>query len=90
MTLLGFSHFFAQLILSDHLGGRDYTGHALDQIQGRGLTPTVVENTIQSGQKIPGKVPGTTAHYDPVNDVAVITDTTSGRVVTAAPGRIKQ
>ncbi|MFM6071572.1 MAG: DUF4258 domain-containing protein, partial [Dolichospermum sp.] len=70
--------------------GREYSGHALDQIQGRGLTPSVVENTIQSGQVIPGKIPGTTAHYDSINNVTVITDTASGRVVTAAPGRIKQ
>jgi hypothetical protein len=73
-----------------NVGGRDYTGHALDQIQGRGLTPSVVENTIQSGQEIPGKIPGTTAYYDSVNNVTVITDTVSGRVITAAPGRIKQ
>ncbi|WP_353928955.1 hypothetical protein WJM97_11505 [Okeanomitos corallinicola TIOX110] len=72
------------------IGGREYSGHALDQIQGRGLTPSVVENTIQSGQQIPGKIPGTTAYYDSINNVTVITDTASGRVVTDAPGRIKQ
>jgi hypothetical protein len=72
------------------IGGREYSGHALDQIQGRGLTPSVVENTIRSGQTIPGKIPGTTAHFDPVNKVTVVTDTVSGRVVTAAPGKIKQ
>jgi hypothetical protein len=73
-----------------NIGGRDYTGHSLDQMQGRGLTPSVVENTIQSGQAIPGKIPGTTAYYDNINNVTVITDTVSGRVITAAPGRIKQ
>jgi RHS repeat-associated protein len=73
-----------------NIGGRDYTGHALDQMQGRGLNSSVVENTIQNGQSIPGKIPGTTAHYDSVNNVTVITDTVSGRVVTAAPGKIKQ
>jgi hypothetical protein len=73
-----------------NIGGRDYTGHSLDQMQGRGLTPSVVENTIQSGQAIPGKIPGTTAYYDNINNVTVITDTGSGRVITAAPGRIKQ
>src|SRR5262249_27549236 len=31
------------------IGGRDYTGHALDQMQNRGLTPTVIENTINTG-----------------------------------------
>lgn len=73
-----------------NIGGRDYTGHALDQMQGRGLNSSVVENAIQNGQSIAGKIPGTTAHYDSVNNVTVITDTSSGRVVTAAPGKIKQ
>ena len=73
-----------------NIGGRDYTGHALDQMQRRGLKPSVIENTIQSGQKITGKTPGTTAYYDSVNNVTVITDTASGRVVTAAAGRIRQ
>jgi RHS repeat-associated protein len=72
------------------IGGREYSGHALDRMQERGLTPSVVENTINHGQSIPGKIPGTTAHYDPVNHVTVITDTASGRVVTTAPGQIKQ
>ncbi len=72
------------------IGGREYSGHALDQMQGRGLTPSVVENTVQAGQSMPGKRAGTTAHYDSVNNVTVITDTATGRVITAAPGRIKQ
>jgi hypothetical protein len=50
----------------------------------------VVENTIQNGTSIPGKMPGTTAHYDSVNNITVITDTGSGRVVTVAPGQIRQ
>ena len=70
--------------------GRNYSGHAIDRIQERGFTPSVVENTIQSGQSIPGKIPGTTSHYDPVNDITVITDTDSGRVITIGHGQIKQ
>jgi hypothetical protein len=70
--------------------GRDYSSHAIDRIQERGFTPSVVENTIQSGQSIPGKMPGTTSHYDPVNNVTVITDTASGRVITMTYGEIKQ
>ena len=74
----------------DVIGGREYSGHALDRIQGRGLTPSVVENAIKSGQSIPGKIPGTTAYYDSVNNVTVITDTKTGRIITAAPVKIKQ
>jgi hypothetical protein len=72
------------------IGGRDYTGHALDGMQSDGLTPSAIENTISGGVSTPGKVPGTTAFYDPANDVTVITDTSSGRVVTASRGQIKQ
>lgn len=38
------------------IGGREYSGHALDRMQGRGLTPSVIENTIATGKKIPGKI----------------------------------
>lgn len=72
------------------IGDRDYSGHAIDRIQGRGFILSVVENTIQSGQSMPGKIPGTTSHYDPVNDITVITDTDSGRVITISHGQIKQ
>jgi hypothetical protein len=72
------------------VGGRQYSGHALDRMQEQGMVPTVVENAIQSGQKTTGKIPGTTAYYDSVNDLTVITDTASGRVVTAKYGYIKQ
>ena len=30
-------------------GSRDYSGHALDQMQGRGITPSTVENAINNG-----------------------------------------
>ena len=73
-----------------NIGGRDYSGHAIDRIQERGFTPSVVENTIQSGQSMLGKRPGTTCHYDPANDITVITDTDSGRVITIGHGQIKQ
>jgi RHS repeat-associated protein len=72
------------------IGGRDFSGHAIDQMQARGVPPSVVENTIKCGRQEVGKVAGTTAYYDPVNKVTVITDASSGRVVTVSTGRIKQ
>ncbi len=63
-------------------GGRDYTGHAFDRMQGRGQTPSVVENTIQTGKTTSGSTPGTTMYSDPVNGTTVITDTATGRVIT--------
>ena len=72
------------------VAGREYTGHAFDQMQNRGIMPSVVENTVKVGTPTLGKVSGTTAFYDPVNNVSVIIDTQSGRVVTAGFGVLKQ
>jgi RHS repeat-associated protein len=72
------------------VSGRDYSGHAFDQMQSEGITPSVVNNTIENGGQVPGKMPGTTAYYDPVNNITVVTDSTTGRVVTVSRGRIKQ
>ncbi|RBM21188.1 hypothetical protein DEH69_06290 [Streptomyces sp. PT12] len=71
------------------IDGREYTGHALDRMQRQGITPSVVENATR-GTPIPGKREGTTAYYDEVNDLTVITDTASGRVITVDYGRIRQ
>jgi filamentous hemagglutinin len=64
------------------IGGRSYSGHALDRMQERGFTPSAVENAIGSGGSEPGAVPGTLQHVDSVNNCNVITDATSGRVIT--------
>ncbi|MGC8559145.1 MAG: RHS repeat-associated core domain-containing protein [Phycisphaerae bacterium] len=69
-----------------NIGGRDYSGHALDRMQERGVPPSAVENTIQNGIPTPGNTPDTTVHYDPANDLTAVTDSASGRVVTVHPG----
>jgi RHS repeat-associated protein len=63
------------------VNGRDYTGHAFDQIQGRGITPSAVENTIQTGTPSEGNIPGTRVYYDRVNNLTAVTDSGSGRVI---------
>lgn len=63
-----------------NIGGRDYSGHALDRMQGRGVPPSAVENAIQNGTKSPGNTPGTTVHTGS-NGVTVVTGN-GGRVVT--------
>ncbi|WP_425838174.1 WXG100 family type VII secretion target [Streptomyces fractus] len=70
--------------------GRVYAGHALDQMQTRGIPPTVVEDTVRNGESVTGKVAGTTAHYNFDERITIITDTETGRVVTVAGGIIKQ
>jgi hypothetical protein len=75
---------------AEAIGGRTFSGHALDRMQRQGIVPTAAENTIQQGQKSIGKTPGTTAYYDPVNNLTVITDTKTGDVITVDYGQIKQ
>ena len=53
-------------------GGRPYTAHySLDRAN-RKIPPSVVDNTIDTTKGTPGRN-GTTVHYDPVNNVTVVT-----------------
>jgi hypothetical protein len=60
------------------IGGRIYSGRAADQMQGRGISPSAVEETIQNGQTGPGNGPGETEH----------TGTNGVKVVTGADGQV--
>lgn len=66
------------------IGGRDYTGRSLDQMQGRGVTPTAVEDAIQNGSSQPDKnfPDSRTVHTSGDGRVVVVTDSGSGRVIT--------
>lgn len=59
------------------IGGRQYTGHALDQMQGRGITPSMVEETIRTGRRTAGR------------DGATIYTTQDMRVIVNPSGSIK-
>jgi RHS repeat-associated protein len=61
------------------IGGRKFTGHALDQMQGRGIPSSVVEEVITNGTPGPGNDPGTFTHTG--DGVQVVTNST-GDVVT--------
>ena len=63
-----------------NIGGRDYTGHALDRMQGRGVPPSAVEDAIQNGRPSSGNQPGTTVHTGS-NGVTVVVGS-GGQVVT--------
>jgi hypothetical protein len=65
--------------------GVPYSGHAIDQMQNRGIPPSVVDKVIRTGIPKPGK-PGTTRYYDPANDVSVIRNDVTGNVITVRPG----
>ncbi|WP_156463211.1 DUF4258 domain-containing protein [Pseudomonas sp. Leaf129] len=62
----------------------DYSAHAIDQMQGRGIPLWVVQNTIQNGVVFPTRQ-GTIDYYDSVNNVQVITSGSLGSVVTVIP-----
>jgi hypothetical protein len=59
------------------IGGRTYTGPALDQMQNRGLTPSVVEDTIAHGARTAGR------------DGAAIFTTDQARVIVNPNGSVK-
>jgi RHS repeat-associated protein len=65
------------------IDGRDYTGHALDRMQGRGVPPSAVEDAIRHGQSSPGIQPGTTVNNG-LNGVTVVTGD-QGQVITVIP-----
>lgn len=64
------------------IGGREFSGHALDRMQERGFVPSVIENAIQHGTQSAGSPAGTMLYFDAVNKVNVVVATVSGRVVT--------
>ncbi len=69
------------------INGRPYSGHAIDRMQGRGIPPSVVENTIQNGVPSAGNRSGTTAYYDRMNNITVVSATNNGTVITVRYGR---
>ena len=56
-------------------------------MQNRGITPSVVENAIKTGNASPGNIAGRTIFRDPTNNVSVVTDTATGRVITVRGGQ---
>jgi hypothetical protein len=69
------------------IGDTPYTGHAIDRLQGRGIPPSAVADTIQNGETSPGDDPGTTAHYSQTNNLTVYTNNVTGNVITVHKGR---
>jgi RHS repeat-associated protein len=72
------------------INGRSYSSHAIDQMQNRGLMPSTIEDTIKNGFMISGKKPQTKAYYNQTNNISVIIDAESGRVITTGFGKIRQ
>ncbi|MGH9473822.1 MAG: RHS repeat-associated core domain-containing protein, partial [Terriglobales bacterium] len=68
------------------LGGTQFSGHALDEMQSEGFTPSVVRDTIGRGAPTEG-ASGRVAYYSHENNITVVTE--SGRVVTVTSGRLR-
>jgi hypothetical protein len=72
------------------IGGRQFGGRALDQMQNRGIPPIVVENAIQTGRLVQSaKHSNRLEHHDAINDVKVVTEKGTGRVITVMFGAKK-
>jgi len=67
-----------------NINGRDFTGHAVDQMQNRGIPSSVVENTIKHGTSRAGNTPGSTVFSGGGNNVSVVTNP-GGSVKTVIP-----
>lgn len=65
------------------VGGRQYSGHAFDQMQGRGIPSSVVDDAITSGQNLGGGI-----FYSSANNVSVVVNS-QGRVITVGYGQFK-
>jgi filamentous hemagglutinin len=68
------------------INGRRFSSHALDQMQNRGIPPSVVQNAIEHGISSLGNKPGTQIFTDMVNKIRVVINSTTGNVITVIPG----
>jgi uncharacterized protein YukE len=64
---------------STTIGGRFYTGHALDRMQGRGIPSSVLEDCIKNGSRNAGKIVGT---YEYTTDGLKVITNENGKVIT--------
>jgi hypothetical protein len=69
------------------VNGLDYSGHAIDQMQRRGVMPSMVEYVVKNYTPVKGKKADTIEYYDPVNKLKVVKGVTSGEIVTVIHGR---
>ena len=72
------------------IAGRPYSGHAVDQMQNRGIPFSAVENTISKGNRSFSKRDfGKHIYYDRTNDVSALVNSESGNVITVGYGELK-
>ncbi len=63
------------------IDGRVYSGHALDQMENRGVPLSAVQQAL-NGSPTPDKTEGRSDYYDAINKLTVVVDTATGRIIT--------
>jgi hypothetical protein len=66
--------------------GTSYSSHAQQRMQERGIPPSAVKEAVRTGRTTPGR-DGTLQHYDAKNNITVITDAKTKKVITTRYGR---
>jgi hypothetical protein len=67
--------------------GVNYSGHAFDEMQSDGLTPTKVKDVIEHGAETKGP-DGEKIYYDSSDNVSVV-KSSEGKVITVSRGQLK-
>ncbi len=66
--------------------GRNFSGHAFDLMQARGIPPSVVNNTITTGSEYLGKTSSTSQYYSVVINVTIVVNHNTGNTVSVRWG----
>ncbi len=75
---------------SAEIQGRPYTGHAIDQMQNRGIPFSTIENTIANGKSTSSTRDITrNIYFDKPNNISVVVQREGGKVVTVCHGELK-
>lgn len=81
----GESHTAAGNNTATEIGGREYSGRALDRMQESGMVPSVVEDTISNGTATAGSGARAGTTKFETGQAMAVTDDASGRVITTDP-----
>jgi hypothetical protein len=63
-----------------------YSAHALDQMQNRGIMPSVVEHALRF-KSVPTKGINKVAYYDPINNITVIRNPVTKQIISTYYGK---
>jgi hypothetical protein len=75
---------------SAEIQGRPYTGHAIDQMQNRGIPFSIIENAIANGKSTSSmKDIARNIYFDRPNNISVVVQREGGKVVTVCHGELK-